>query len=196
VVSVGAFLDQHHNQPVFLDPASIQLGRHSSECGFFSESAHSEFDLLSLLVRRIAVLFALPNLSVFTKRLVNLSIRRSRYPPDELRTKGSRQLAAIRIYLAARAGGDFRTNLEDLGIADAMRRLRQSEEAIPNQQSHEMVTMAAPLTQILQWAVAGRIVQLIYFEYLRLVPGGGGEPPRPCDRRILRAIFPQKQAIA
>jgi integrase len=35
-------------------------------------------------------------------------------------------------------------------IADAMRKLQQSEEATQTQQSHEMVTMAAPLTQTLQ----------------------------------------------
>lgn len=35
-------------------------------------------------------------------------------------------------------------------IADAMRKLRQSEEATQTQQSHEMVTAAVPLTQTAQ----------------------------------------------
>jgi len=35
-------------------------------------------------------------------------------------------------------------------IADAMRKLQQSEEATQTQQSHEMVTMAVPLTQTLK----------------------------------------------
>jgi integrase len=35
-------------------------------------------------------------------------------------------------------------------IADSMRKLQESEEATQTQQSHEMVTMAAPLTQTLQ----------------------------------------------
>ena len=35
-------------------------------------------------------------------------------------------------------------------IADAMRKLQQSEEATQTQQSHEMVTMAVPVTQTLQ----------------------------------------------
>jgi integrase len=35
-------------------------------------------------------------------------------------------------------------------IADAMRKLQQSEEATQTQQSHEMATMAVPLTQTLQ----------------------------------------------
>jgi hypothetical protein len=35
-------------------------------------------------------------------------------------------------------------------IADAMRKLQQSEAATQAQQSHEMVTMAVPVTQTLQ----------------------------------------------
>ena len=55
--------------------------------------------------------------------------------------------------------------------------LKLNEGAIKAEQSHEVGTMAAPLTQTAQYAGSWKIVQVIDYEYFRLVPGGGVEPP-------------------